>query len=541
VTSAREHTAARAGRVLCGGSQWSASDGEWYHARVPASTGKAIAEPAEVVRRPGRARIHAALPLLIPLLLLVPWSIRAVVVDNTPGDVSNSIEAHATRAAALIERGAWPELFQQALHDPKNPPVSVLFVGFLLVLFGRSLTVLRLGGVLCYALLIAQTYDLARHAGGGRWTASWAALLCGSVPLLFGWTRLAYADVYVTVFVIGCLQLMIRGHLNRRRAALLGALAGLGVLTKLGFVVSMVVPGLWFVVGHLSRAEHRRNLLLAVLVGAVAVGWWLAMLSGREIGLVLNSATQATVHQAPLAQEHDLLHRKLSHLVLYLWSLRGVTLLWAGAAAGLCLCRRAGRRPQRALLGLASLGGLGFWLLLDPDPRYVLPLLPPAAVLTAAGLAAALGRALGARPERRRWLELALAAALWGWVAWVNLVPTPRPGTLFFQGDGMVSPNAEYLPACRELNRHVEHLVTHYWSTLGEEWLTGNNALACRRCWFPNRPLNRRARCVVAFDRSSHGPRHHTVPVPGCPSVKPIARFAARANLGFELRSGDRP
>ena len=499
-------------------------------------------------RRPraGQARIRSALPLLIPLLLLAPWSIRAVVVDNTPGDVSNSIEAHATRAAALIERGAWPELFQRAFHDPKNPPVSVLFVGFLLVLFGRSLTVLRLGGVLCYAVLIAQTYDLARRAGARPWTASWAALLCGSAPLLFGWTRLAYADVYVTVFVIGCLQLMIRGHLSRRRAVALGALAGLGVLTKLGFLVSMVVPGLWFVLGHLSTAERRRNLLLAILVGAVAVGWWLAMLSGQEIRLVFDSATQATVHQAPLAQQHDLLHRKLSHLVLYLWSLRGVTLLWAGAAAGLYFCRKAGKRPQRALLGLASLGSLAFWLLFDPDPRYVLPLLPPAAVLTAVGLDAALCRAFDTRPATRKRLELSLAAALWGWVAWVNVVPAPRPGALFFQGDGMVCPNAEYLPACRELDRHVEHLVTHYWSPLAEEWLTGNNnELACRECRFPNRPLNSRAQCVVAFARSARGPGHRAapapVPVPGCPSVKPIARFATRANLGFELRRGDRP
>jgi hypothetical protein len=478
-----------------------------------------------------RTRARALVPLLLPLALLLPWEIRALARDTTPSPPADAITARVGMFVEGIRHREGSQLRQALIGQDKIPPLSVIVAGLLVLLFGPSLFALRLGGMLCYLALMVQSYDLARRARAGPWCAGGAAFLCGVSPLVYGWSRLDYADIYVAVFFVGCLQVMIRGHLNRRRAIALGVLIGCGVLCKLNFLAALCAPGLWFVAGHLRRG-HRAALLLTGGAALVVCGWWLGLQHEIVIGNFLDS-TQAMMHSVPLAERQDLLDRKLGQLALYLWDLRGVTMLWAGAVAGLVLRRGDPGAPARALLGMSSLLALVVLFTFDPGPRYLMPLLAPAAVLMALGLERAIEAAGGlwrAAPRRGSVLVGALVAlTLLVWFDRLNRIPQST-ARLRFDGDGMLSPIPDYAPACREMQRFKEVTMVADPPVI-EEWMVGVPVEVGRRCRFPIR--RGVSRCALQLRPVGFAPQRPRPvdDVSRCPPLRALHSFAARAGL----------
>jgi 4-amino-4-deoxy-L-arabinose transferase-like glycosyltransferase len=320
------------------------------------------------------------------MALLLPWGLWAIAKDDTPESPADAIGTRVAETVAAVRTGDARGAIR-AIHGEgdKNGPVSVAVAASFVLLLGPSLFALRLGGVACYATLMWQTHDLARRADPAPTTAGWAAFLCGLVPLVYGWSRLEHGEIYAAVWYLGCLQVMARGHLDWKRAVVLGAFAGLGVQTKLLFIVCIVPPGLWFLLGHARRRGRLARLGLAVVVAALVCGWWL-VLGWETVHRNLLRSTCALFRPPPLFAADSWLDSKLRQLRLYFWDIKGNSALLGGAAVSLYLKRNDPGRPLRALLGIGSLLSLVLLLAFDTGTRYVVPVLPPAAVLVALGL-----------------------------------------------------------------------------------------------------------------------------------------------------------
>jgi 4-amino-4-deoxy-L-arabinose transferase-like glycosyltransferase len=478
------------------------------------------------------------LPLLTVAALLV--SVVAIAVDDVPSHPADSVVGRATGFAMVLAGDHSLDLLKEAtLREDKIPPLAVVIVGLLLSVLGNSLMALRLGGVLCLALLALQCRDLALRCGASRNTGQWAALLCSTTPMLFGWARLDYADIYVAVFFVACLQVMARGYLTRRRAVGLGVLGGLGVLTKLSFFVYILGPAVFFVWAHLRRGRGQwLNLGLALLCTLVISGWWIALRMDRIYQNFFYSTQSLSTADSFMFLGQSPLWIKLDQITFQLWRLPGLPALWLGAAAGLLLWRGRPRRLVRTLLGLGSLLGLGVLMAFDPGARYMVPLMPPAVVLAALAVERVLHLA---RP--RLWpLEPILVLGLLGWFAWTNLT-IPAGDALRFNAGGMLRPVRAYTASCKLISRDLENVAVWYEDFAISEWLNGILPEAGRSCAYPpwSRDTSKPCQLVVSARRQRWpddlSDAHRTrVSPPGCPDLKRLNRLGEQLKLEFWLK-----
>jgi hypothetical protein len=461
----------------------------------------------------------AAATLALPVLLVLPWSLWAILEDDTPSHPADAITMRASDFAFALSVDPANALKPLVARD-KIPPVPIALAGLLLLILGPSLPALRLGGVLCYLVLIWQSHDLTRRAGGGPYAAGWAALLCGVAPVMFAWARLAYSDIYAAPVLAGCLQVMLRGDLTRRRAAALGVLLGLGLLCKLSFPVVAAVPCAWYAWRQVRRG--RAPLVLAAAgIAALLGGWWVA-LRADVILENLSHSTQAWRDHSSRFGGHGAVE-KVTQVIHYLWLYPGMPLLWLGAAAGLLL-RWDLPGGSRKLLGLASLGSLALLLLFDSGIRYLVPLVAPAAAL--GGLA--LGRLSRLAASWRTAAEVCLLGGLFVWFADLHFT-VPHRAFVRWDSTGMLQPTDSYTEACRAA-RSVARAgcAVAYDFDLLEEWLVGLNGEIGRSCSFPASSPPDDSPCVLFL--GPQGLRGQRAPPP--PSAR-LPQEARRALLRF--------
>jgi len=325
--------------------------------------------------------------LMLPglILFLLAWDLWAVLQDQRPS-ATDTVTIPALHLHRWIADGTGPG-WHEAL-GPKGPVAPLLGL-LLLYLVGHAPLALRLLSVFCHAMMAWQCHHLGRSLAGPR-AGLWAALICATQPLVFGWCRLDFREPLLTVMLLGALQLMLRVRLDRwGPALLLGAYLGLGLMTKLTFVVFMAAPGIWFVatrvraVGHLPRLAG----LVAVMIGVTLPWSWPIM---QEVLVTYPGLAAASAGDSRWA--------KVAHYA----GLPGVAPLFlaALAAAPALLLSRSLRRGPLALLVSAFLfSTLCFGLLFDVWSRYIVPIFPLASLLCALALDRIQAR-LGATPAR---------------------------------------------------------------------------------------------------------------------------------------------
>jgi len=468
--------------------------------------------------------------LLVPLALLLPWNLWAILFDDVPSQPSDSLAIRAGSFAELLLSQPVEALAVLVTPD-KIPPLPLALAGSFLLLLGDSMFALRFGGVVCLAVMIWQCHDLTRQAGGTKRVAGLAAFFCGVTPIVFGWARLEYGDIYVAPLYVGCLQIMIRGPLtNLRRALLLGALGGLAILCKLSFFVLVALPALWFAVGHIKARRPLLPLLSVVVVALLLGGWWL-LLRWEIVWENFSDSTQAwETYTTRFGGEG--LDSKLEQVRLYLWDYPGFPTLWIGAAAGLALWWRQDRKAA-LLLGLGSLGSLATLMLFDPGIRYLLPLGPPCAVLAAMALSRA-GEALG---EKVR-LPAAGALCLGLYVAFFWLNFSYRDDLFIrFEGMGMLRPVSGFTRACRAVHEARAKTTCIYENAIISEWFEGMPREAGRACHFPvNAPLTRKP-CIILVETDNRTDRYEPTPAlkKKCPDLAPLHQLGKQINIRFNL------
>jgi 4-amino-4-deoxy-L-arabinose transferase-like glycosyltransferase len=390
-------------------------------------------------------------------ILLAIWDLWAVLRDGRLSG-SDTFVGYTLELERSIREGG---LGEWLTHLGPKGPVAPLLALPLLLLVGQAPLAMRLLSVAAHVTLTLQSHDLGRRLGGSEAAGQLAAVVCGTTPLIFGFCRLDHHDVLVAVAVAAVLQLALRVTLERLAPALLfGALLGLGVLVKLSAALYLVWPALWLAA---RRARGWRS--LARLGGA----------AGVALGLAATWAipNRAEIWGNVLRTRQDAAQPLLEKLGYYL-ALPGVApLLVVAVASTALLWRSAGARSaERGARGAARwdlallLTALPMTVVLLTTPywsRYLLPILPPLAVIAGCGLAE-VGRRL--RPSLRALAGWIVAAALIVLFGSLSLRGLDAPSLRRELYAGMIRPDARrydaYARAARALLDHGPEVLLAY-------------------------------------------------------------------------------
>ena len=330
-------------------------------------------------RKIPRERIWSLAALAALTAYSLGWDLWAVFSDQriSSSDSFTSDSLWLWEWLEGINEAGW-----EGLVNPKGSVATALGCVLLMVV-GQVPQATRLVSVLAHGALIFQAHDLGRRLGRSQRAGLWSALLCATAPMIFGWCRLDYREPLLAVMVLAGIQVMVRITPTRTwPMLLLGVLLALGVMTKPTYVVFMCLPGVWFLALRVRTPGQAARVLAMLAVMAAVMTPWL-----RHVGHELLFVYPKMATSAPGAEVAD-------KLLYYLWlpgvlPLAGLALL---SAAGLALFSDVDRRELILLAGTLLLSMLLFFVVFDRWSRYIVPALPPAAVLLGVGAARLQGR-----------------------------------------------------------------------------------------------------------------------------------------------------
>jgi 4-amino-4-deoxy-L-arabinose transferase-like glycosyltransferase len=343
--------------------------------------------------------------LWLLLVILGGWGLRLWRLGESSLWLDELIQVHL---AGLPVRQLVPMAFKHF-----QVPFDILVTKSFLRL-GEQDYWLRLAPALAGTLVIPLVWALARRVSTGA-MAPVAAVLAALSPIALRYSREVrpYSSLLMLVTLSGYLYLRARTQPRLWPAFALGLLAAMH--THLFTLALVPVFGL-----HWLLADGRRRTWPAPLcLGVVTVLALLSPLTPDYIGRVGRAVLTSVTTSGPSVNEILALPKPAAGfpglgevLSRLLADLSGVP--WAGLPtlvlilSGIYHLHRRGRRPG-FLLG---------WLLLTPipilvglqareqwySPRYLLPMLPPLLLLSAAGIAG-LGQSLTAALAQRGWIR----------------------------------------------------------------------------------------------------------------------------------------
>lgn len=326
--------------------------------------------------------------------------------------------------------GAWWQALWQLSPSYRAPWIYLLTVPFLAV-FGRGFDQATLVNLGFTGLLLGTVYGLGQHLFT-RQIGLWAAGLCLLLPELVRVRTdylLDYGLVAFLTLAFLCLTLW-RDALTRQQSWLyslsFGVTLGLVLLTKPTGFLFLLVPGLWLLGEAVLQKRWERLAQAAialVLVWLICGAWYSAN------WLTIFSSSQQANRTSLLFDRDPPLHTLAAWL--YYWRTLPYLVSWPLLLLPLgSLVVSLGWRQQQKILVFVEQGRAWRWLLgfllgayllcsliVNKDPRHILPYLPGVAIVLAYGLT---------RSPRRwsyylRWLTVGTAAGL----LLLNLFPLP--------------------------------------------------------------------------------------------------------------------
>jgi len=355
-------------------------------------------------------------------LLLAAGFLAAALHGLGDADIVGDDEAREAGLVQEIVAGHWllPRFNGDTLPD--KPPLYHWLAALPCGAAGFSEAAVRLPSALAGAVLVGWTASFGTELGGPRVGVA-AAVMLGTMPALFDHSRVARPDVLVTLLLSIALGLAFRWWRDESRAAATGALAVLGLATLAKGPVApalfgMTVLGFLWWQRSLGRLPHLFTPASVFVALGLGLGWYGVALAGwgaafvREhlVGRYLGNLVGGfgTVDYTPAP-------RPLAyHLTFYPTHLLTSALPWTPftAAALWRLGRAGGFRDARArfLFCWAAAPVIAFTPAATKLRHYLLPSLPPLALLTAPTLVALLET-----PPRhldRRGLALRVAAGI---------------------------------------------------------------------------------------------------------------------------------
>jgi len=224
-----------------------------------------------------------------------------------------------------------------------------------------------------------------------------AAWLAGAITATcygyFAMARLALPDLPLAFLI----TLAIWSALNHRWTTL-GIAAGLGLLMK--GPVALVIPGIvlapiWWRERRTTIIRTRDVATAALVCGVIAIPWYAAMTAEHGVAYLQDFFIGENLER--FAADRFNAPRELWFYVPILiggmlpWSMYLITLPWSSAFSVLRRRRQLTEAEWRLLLW-AFVPLLFFTLSIGKQPRYILPVLPPVAILLARSIATRITR-----------------------------------------------------------------------------------------------------------------------------------------------------
>jgi len=331
----------------------------------------------------GRPRLALAGLLLGLAAVMVVW----LGIDRRPPewDHANHLERAVACHRSLGEPGR--DWLQEIIAESSfYPPIVTCAAG--LLYFALPIVPLTAQAVIWAFLVVGA---LAVFGVGRRLLDADAGLLAAflfaTAPFVVFSLLNFQLDLPLAAMVALALYAVVRTEdLSDGRWTLgLGLVLGLGMLTKPPFAAYLSGPLLWIAWRGLQAADPRVRLLRLLgavgVAAAIALPWYGPRLVGLPVQIINRSFKQAAESgHAPALSGASLLF--YPEWIIPQWGLLATALLVWGIVA-------IARRPQaRGLLWAALAPFLIFVLIQNKNLRYTLPLLPAAALVTAAGVSA---------------------------------------------------------------------------------------------------------------------------------------------------------
>lgn len=324
--------------------------------------------------------------------------------------ISDSDEGfYAEAAREMVEGGDWLTPHFNYEDRWQKPILYYWLTAGAYFVAGESDWAARWWAALSGLGLVLLTWSAARKLTGGdeaAWLAGAITATCGGC---FAMARLALPDLPLTFFI----TLAIWSSLEQRWV-LAGLAAGLGLLMK--GPVALVVPGLvlvpiWWRECRRLPVNVRGLALAAVVCAVVALPWYVAMTVEHGTAYLQSFFVGDNLERFATDRFNE--PRALWFYVpivvggLMPWSVYLLALPWQSAVKVAQKQRYLTDVEWRLLLWIA-VPLLFFTISIGKQPRYVLPVLPPLAILLARSITTRI-----ADTGRGR----ALAAATWGTAA----------------------------------------------------------------------------------------------------------------------------
>jgi 4-amino-4-deoxy-L-arabinose transferase-like glycosyltransferase len=360
------------------------------------------------------------------LVLLCAASFFAGSGRPAIGDSDEAFYAEAARE--MLASGDW-----LTPHYNFEPRFQKPILSYWLIATGYGVVGVGEAAARVWSALAGLGLALLTAACGRRWyderTARWAGAIVATAFGYFSVARSALPDLPLAFFIALATWAAIAGTLDRPArpflwAALAGLATGLGVLTKGPVAVvlpALVLLPLWWYERRLRDLDRTWLLIAGLTALVIAVPWYAAMthvhglvyLEGFFLGDNVErfATTRFNEHRAPW---------------FYLPIIAGGLLPWTLLAVPLVPAVWRWWRDGRdtavhtmRLLVWAGVPLLFFSLSVGKQPRYILPILPPLALLLAVGLSRRVGdgrgrdRGLAVATAATAVLLVALAILLW--------------------------------------------------------------------------------------------------------------------------------
>jgi 4-amino-4-deoxy-L-arabinose transferase-like glycosyltransferase len=320
---------------------------------------------------------HAITYILLISLTCVGFALRLTLLDTFPLREDEAIYGYWARTVAV------DPFFLQVWPD--KPPLFIWLLSGSFALLGPSEAAARLVSIFASTLTIPLVAWGARQVWGAAHAAPVAALLCALSPFAISFAPTAYTDSLLVLLGTGAIVAALRGH-----GMMAGLLLAAACMTKQQGVLYAPLVIALLLLPDTSRKRNRWAALGWLVVGAalltLPVLWW----DSQRWAVAPSPWALAGQTYAPLAwlppQSWPARWGEWRALLWYLadswtlWVLLGVVLLvaivwaWRNWAVALLL------GWALAFVALHVVSNVQMW------DRYLLPLVPPLALLASGPL-----------------------------------------------------------------------------------------------------------------------------------------------------------